>query len=44
MCCGEQVLQFHLVPGAAVLSTQLKDGMKVSTALAGKDLTIKLVG
>jgi hypothetical protein len=38
------VLQFHLVPGTAALSTQLTDGMKVSTALAGKDLTIKLGG
>lgn len=38
-----QVLQYHVVPGAAVRSTQLKDGQKLTTALTGASpLTVKI--
>jgi hypothetical protein len=30
-----QVLSYHVIPSAAVLSSQLSDGMNVTTALAG---------
>jgi hypothetical protein len=38
-----QVLQYHVVPAAAVRSTQLKDGQQLTTALEGASpLTVKI--
>lgn len=37
-----KVLQFHVVPGSAALSSTLKDGLIVSTALPGKSLKINV--
>jgi uncharacterized surface protein with fasciclin (FAS1) repeats len=40
-----QVLQFHIVPTAAVKSSQLKNGQEVKTALAGAaPLKVKVKG
>lgn len=38
-----QVLSYHVIPGAAVLSSQLTDGQKVPTALRGAEpLVVRL--
>jgi uncharacterized surface protein with fasciclin (FAS1) repeats len=38
------VLSFHVIPSGAFLSTDLTDGMNVSTALEGGNLTVSIVG
>ena len=42
----EQILQYHVVPGATILSGDaLKaDGAKLSTALAGKTISVSIMG
>lgn len=37
-----KVLQYHVVPSSAALSSSLKDGLEVSTALPGKSLKINV--
>lgn len=43
--CYPQLLQYHIVPGAAARSTGLKNNQEIKTALTGaKPLTVKIEG